>query len=131
VPHHAWLNLYRDQQDSTGWHGDWPSCRRASCVVPVLSLGATRRFLLKPRTGGRSVILTPRGGDLVVMGGRCQQDWRHCVPKQTTPAGIRISVNFQSCHQAGARDRDLVAFVDPPVFGSAVCLVWAKRRWLG
>ncbi|MER5997752.1 hypothetical protein ABT120_04210 [Nonomuraea angiospora] len=64
------------------------------------TFAGARRFLLKPRTGGRSVALTPAGGDLVVMGGRCQRDWRHCVPKQTAPAGVRISVNFSSRLQA-------------------------------
>jgi len=44
----VWLNLYRDGHDSTGWHRDRFSCRRPECIVPVLSLGATRRFLLKP-----------------------------------------------------------------------------------
>jgi hypothetical protein len=95
-----WMNFYRDHRDSTGWHGDWPTCKRDVCTVPVLSLGATRRFLVKPRQGGRSVGLTPASGDLIVMGGRCQRDWRHCVPKQTTPAGARISVNFSSRLQA-------------------------------
>jgi alkylated DNA repair dioxygenase AlkB len=95
-----WLNYYRDHRDSTGWHGDWPTCKRPECTVPVLSLGATRRFLLKPRQGGRSIVLSPMSGDLIVMGGRCQRDWRHCVPKQSTPAGARISVNFSSRLQA-------------------------------
>jgi alkylated DNA repair dioxygenase AlkB len=95
-----WLNQYRDHRDSTGWHGDWATCRREICTVPVLSLGAPRRFLLKPRRGGRSIGLTPIGGDLVVMRGRCQRDWRHCVPKQATPASARISVNFSSRWQA-------------------------------
>lgn len=95
-----WLNRYRDHRDSTGWHGDWATCRREVCTVPVLSLGAPRRFLLKPRLGGRSIGLTPIGGDLVVMRGRCQRDWRHCVPKQATPAGVRVSVNFSSRWQA-------------------------------
>jgi alkylated DNA repair dioxygenase AlkB len=95
-----WLNHYRDHRDSTSWHGDWPTCKRDECVVPVLSLGATRRFLLKPKAGGRSIALTPLAGDLVVMGGRCQRDWRHCVPKQTRQAGSRISVNFKSRLQA-------------------------------
>lgn len=94
-----WLNLYRDERDGTGWHGDWPSCKREECIVPVLSLGATRKFLLKPREGGPSVALTPTGGDLVVMGGRCQRDWRHSVPKQSRPAGVRVSLNFQSTFQ--------------------------------
>src|SRR3954447_1444238 len=47
-----WMNLYRDHHDSTAWHGDRPSCRREMCIVPVLTLGAQRRFLLKPRAGG-------------------------------------------------------------------------------
>lgn len=95
----VWLNQYRDERDSTGWHGDWSTCKRTECVVPVLTLGATRRFLLKPRTGGRSTVFTPTDGDLIVMGGRCQRDWRHSVPKQTRPSGVRISVNFQSTWQ--------------------------------
>jgi alkylated DNA repair dioxygenase AlkB len=39
------------------------------------------------------------GGDLVVMGGRCQRDWQHCVPKQKTLAGPRISLNITSREQ--------------------------------
>jgi hypothetical protein len=29
-----WINLYRDNRDSTGWHGDWATCKREECVVP-------------------------------------------------------------------------------------------------
>ena len=97
---HLWLNLYRDERDSTAWHGDRISCRRDECVVPVLTLGATRRFLLKPRAGGRSIAFAPAAGDLVVMGGRCQRNWVHCLPKSADPCGARISVNFQSYEQA-------------------------------
>ena len=95
-----WLNLYRDGRDSTGWHRDRFSCRRPMCIVPVVSLGATRRFLLKPRRGGSSIGFTPRGGDLIVMGGRCQEGWLHAVPKSPGQLGARISVNFQSSAQA-------------------------------
>jgi alkylated DNA repair dioxygenase AlkB len=95
-----WLNLYRDGRDSTGWHRDRFSCRRPECVVPVLSLGGTRRFLVKPRGGGLSFGWSPRSGDLVVMGGRSQQDFVHGVPKAAGPALPRISVNFQSAAQA-------------------------------
>jgi alkylated DNA repair dioxygenase AlkB len=95
-----WLNWYRDHRDSTSWHGDWPSCKRDSCVVPVLSLGAPRHFLIRPRTGGRSTSFTPEGGDLIIMGGQCQKDWLHAVPKQARPASLRLSVNFMSSWQA-------------------------------
>jgi alkylated DNA repair dioxygenase AlkB len=94
-----WLNLYRDGNDSTAWHRDRFSCRRPECIVPVLTLGATRRFLIKPRTGGRSIAFKPGSGDLIVMGGRSQEDWVHSVPKDAKVAGPRISINFQSSMQ--------------------------------
>ena len=89
-----WMNLYRTHRDSTGWHGDLIGKVQETSTVPVLSLGATRRFLIKPTEGGASESFTVASGDLIVMGGRSQRDWRHSVPKQTTPAGARISVNF-------------------------------------
>jgi alkylated DNA repair dioxygenase AlkB len=95
-----WLNLYRRGEDSTSWHRDRFSCRRPECIVPVLTLGATRRFLLKPRAGGPSIAFHPSAGDLVVMGGRCQEEWVHSVPKAPSTPGARISVNFQSSEQA-------------------------------
>jgi alkylated DNA repair dioxygenase AlkB len=97
----VWMNLYRDQNDSTAWHGDRP-CLRDNCIVPVLSLGATRRFLIRPKHGGRTRTFIARSGDLIVMGGRCQKDWVHCVPKESAHAGARISINFASKLQAVA-----------------------------
>jgi alkylated DNA repair dioxygenase AlkB len=89
-----WMNWYRDNDDGTGWHADRPVDRLPEVVIPVLSLGATRRFLIKADAGGRSTVITTHGGDLVVMGGRCQRDYKHSVPKQRTPAGPRVSLNF-------------------------------------
>jgi alkylated DNA repair dioxygenase AlkB len=97
---HFWVNLYRDGRDSTAWHRDRFSCRRELCIVPVLTLGATRRFSIKPRAGGTSHGFRPAAGDLIVMGGRCQRDWVHAVPKAVDVLGARISVNFQSSEQA-------------------------------
>ena len=48
-----WMNWYRDHDDSTGWHADRPANRRPEATIPVLSLGATRRFLIRP-AGGRA-----------------------------------------------------------------------------
>lgn len=65
----AWLNLYRDHNDSTAWHAD-KHCRSAESIVSVLSLGETRRFLIRPRVGGRSMTFLAKGGDLIVIGGK-------------------------------------------------------------
>ena len=91
----AWMNLYRDEHDSTAWHGDRIGRVTPDCIVPVLSLGASRRFLVRPLEGGKSRTFHPGAGDLIVMGGRCQVEWVHSVPKQATPSGARISINFK------------------------------------
>jgi alkylated DNA repair dioxygenase AlkB len=95
-----WMNWYRDHRDGTGWHADRPAHQAPTAIVPVLSLGAPRRFLVRPSGGGPSTVFTPAGGDLIVMRGRCQRDWQHCVPKQKTPLGPRMSLNFSSVTQS-------------------------------
>jgi alkylated DNA repair dioxygenase AlkB len=89
-----WMNWYRDNNDGTGWHADRPANQQDEAVIPVLSLGATRRFLIRPDVGGPSTTIVTHGGDLVVMGGRCQKDYQHSVPKQKQVAGARLSLNF-------------------------------------
>jgi alkylated DNA repair dioxygenase AlkB len=95
-----WMNWYRDHRDGTGWHADRPAHKAPTAIVPVLSLGTPRRFLVRPRGGGPSTVFTPAGGDLIIMQGRCQRDWQHCVPKQKNPAGARMSLNFSSVTQS-------------------------------
>lgn len=90
-------NLYRDGRDSVAWHGDRVGRRRSETVVAIVSLGAARRFLLRPVTGGRSLRLVPASGDLLVLGGTCQRTWQHAVPKCAS-AGPRISVMFREAY---------------------------------
>ncbi|MET0457558.1 MAG: alpha-ketoglutarate-dependent dioxygenase AlkB [Mycobacterium sp.] len=93
----AGLCLYRDGTDSVAWHGD--TIGRSSTedtVVAIVSLGATRMFALRPRSGGRSLRLPQSHGDLLVMGGSCQRTWEHAVPKTAKPTGPRISIQFRT-----------------------------------
>ncbi len=62
--------------------------------VIKLLLGAARPFLLRPKGGGRSRAFPAGWGDLLVMGGRCQQEFDHSVPKQAR-AGPRLSLMFR------------------------------------
>ena len=87
-------NLYRDGNDSVAWHGDRIGRKHADTVVAILSLGSTRRFLLRPDGGGPSIRYELAPGDLIVLGGTCQKTWEHCVPKRAW-AGPRISVMFR------------------------------------
>jgi alkylated DNA repair dioxygenase AlkB len=88
------LALYRDGRDSVAWHGDRMGPLRDGTVVAIVSLGAPRRFLLRPAGGGRSLAFTLGGGDLLAMGGTCQRTWEHTVPKMAH-AGPRISLQFR------------------------------------
>jgi alkylated DNA repair dioxygenase AlkB len=92
----AGLCYYRDGRDSVAWHGDTIG-RGAThdTMVAILSVGAPRSLLLRPRGGGASVRHALGHGDLVVMGGSCQRTWEHAVPKTARPVGPRISIQFR------------------------------------
>lgn len=90
----AGFNLYRDGRDSVAWHGDRIRKAIPQPLVALVSLGEPRRFLLKPREGGRSKTFMLGQGDLLVTGGRTQRTWLHSVPK-VTKAGPRISIAFR------------------------------------
>jgi alkylated DNA repair dioxygenase AlkB len=90
----VFLNLYRDGRDSVAWHGDRVARTVHHPLVATVSLGHPRRFLLRPKGGGRSVRFEPGPGDLIVMGGACQTEWDHTVPKAAS-AGPRISVTVR------------------------------------
>ena len=92
----AGMCLYRDGRDSVAWHGDRHGrCSASDTMVAIVSLGAPRALMLRPRGGGSSTRFVLGHGDLLVMGGSCQRTWDHCVPKTAQPVGPRISVQFR------------------------------------
>jgi alkylated DNA repair dioxygenase AlkB len=93
----AGLCYYRDGRDSVAWHGDRTGRGRSEdTMVAILSVGAPRDLLLRPRGGGGRTVRRPLGhGDLIVMGGSCQRTWEHAIPKTARAAGPRISVQFR------------------------------------
>jgi alkylated DNA repair dioxygenase AlkB len=95
----VWVNLYRDGQDSVAWHPDRNGRVHRNPLVATVTLGAQRKFQLRPRGGGRiALTLEPASGDLIVMGGACQHDWEHCVPKTARRIGPRMSVTIRHSH---------------------------------
>ena len=91
------LNLYRDGGDSMGWHADDEPELGPAPVIASLSLGAVRRFRLRPRAG---LTHAPFGidlpaGSLLLMRGPTQQHWQHALPKTTRPVGLRLNLTFR------------------------------------
>lgn len=89
------FNLYRDGRDSVAWHADRERFELENPVVAVVSAGASRAFHVRPKGGGPSRSWHPAPGDLLVMGGACQHQWEHCVPKSAAVHGPRISIMFR------------------------------------
>ena len=92
---YATAALYRGGADSVAFHGDTTARSMAEALVATVSLGAPRRFLMKPAAGGPSIALALGRGDLVVMGGSFQRTWRHGIPKVAHAQGPRIAVMFR------------------------------------
>jgi alkylated DNA repair dioxygenase AlkB len=92
----AGLCYYRDGRDSVAWHGDTIG-RGATedTMVAIVSVGAPRALLLRPRGGGETVRHALGHGDLIVMGGSCQRTWEHAIPKTAKPVGPRVSIQFR------------------------------------
>jgi alkylated DNA repair dioxygenase AlkB len=86
--------LYRDGNDSVAFHGDTTARNMIESLVATVSLGSSRRFMLRPTEGGASIAMPLGRGDLVVMGGTAQRTWRHGIPK-VAHAGPRIALMFR------------------------------------
>jgi alkylated DNA repair dioxygenase AlkB len=94
------LALYRDGDDGVAWHGDAVARQMEEALAATVSLGAPRKFLLRPTGGGASVALSLGWGDLLVMGGSCQRCYQHAIPK-VARAAARIVVMFRPRWIAG------------------------------
>ena len=101
------LAFYRDGRDGQAFHRDRDLRHCEETVIAILSLGTRRPWLLRPRgrrdkyideRRGATHDLAPAGGDLIVLGGRCQADWEHSVPQVRGAPGAgagRISAQWR------------------------------------
>jgi alkylated DNA repair dioxygenase AlkB len=90
------LNLYRDGQDSNGWHADNEKELGKNPVIASVSFGETRPFHFKHRT-----IKTERHkldlthGSLLIMKSEMQHYWLHQIAKTKKPIAPRINLTFR------------------------------------
>ncbi len=88
------LAYYRNGNDSVAPHGDKLGPLRRDTVVAIVSLGAPRRFSLRAIKGPLRLSFELGWGDLLVMGGSCQETFLHGVPK-LRHAEPRMSIQFR------------------------------------
>ena len=90
------LNYYRDGRDSMGFHADDEAELGLNPVIGSMSLGASRRFVLKHLATRETLNFTLEHGSLLIMAGTTQHFWKHAIPKTAKPVGPRINLTFRS-----------------------------------
>ncbi|WP_238360574.1 alpha-ketoglutarate-dependent dioxygenase AlkB [Iningainema tapete] len=115
-------NLYRDGQDSIGWHSDSEPSMGLNPAIASVTLGATRKFSIRQKVKseyrtrktelhienshmwnqGNPQRDRPEAthywlehGSLLIMHPGCQEGWVHQVPKTKKPVGQRINLTFR------------------------------------
>ena len=90
-------NLYRDSKDSVAWHSDDEPDLGPNPIIASLSLGATRRFLLRRKDNHKEVkVYELTHGSLLLMTGSTQAYWEHTIPKTRHRVGPRINLTFRA-----------------------------------
>ncbi len=89
------LNYYRSGQDSIGWHSDSEPELGENPIVPSISLGQERTFLIKHKKKKLMHTFILAHGSLLVMAGTMQHYWLHLLPKTDNP-GERINLTFRN-----------------------------------
>lgn len=95
-------NMYRNGQDSMGWHSDDEPELGKQPVIASISLGATRRFSFKAKTAGaKAEHLELPSGSLLLMQGDTQKNYRHALAKTSKPVGERINLTYRFIRSSG------------------------------
>ncbi|MGB3774857.1 MAG: alpha-ketoglutarate-dependent dioxygenase AlkB [Leeuwenhoekiella sp.] len=91
------LNLYRNGNDSNGWHADNEKELGKNPIIASVSLGAARYFKFRSKNDKkdtRKLLLEP--GSLLLMQGTTQHHWQHQLPKTAKAVGERINLTFRT-----------------------------------
>lgn len=91
------LNLYRDQNDSMGFHSDNERELGPEPVIASLSFGATRTFIFKHSFDKNLPIiqLILEEGTVLLMKGKTQKFWKHAINKEPWRCGPRVNLTFR------------------------------------
>ena len=107
------LNWYRDGRDGQAFHRDRDMKWLDETVIALVTLGARRPWLLRPRANryahdlpnkGATIDLSPSSGDLLVLGGATPVGWEHSVPQVRAPVDGRMSVQWRWTSKRGKQE---------------------------
>ncbi len=89
------LNLYHSGEEGVSWHSDGEKYLKQDGPIASLSFGAERSFWFKHKRTKEKVGLVLDHGSLLVMKGKTQANWLHCLPKTKKIQTPRINLTFR------------------------------------
>tara|TARA_X000001036_G_C20611880_1_gene779324 strand:- start:667 stop:1035 length:369 start_codon:yes stop_codon:yes gene_type:complete len=90
------LNLYRDGQDSNGWHSDNEKELGKNPTIASVSFGDERYFNMKHKENKLlKHRLLLKNGSVFIMSRETQDYWLHQIPKTKKTVGPRINLTFR------------------------------------
>lgn len=88
--------MYSDGTNYIGAHSDDESDLQENAFIVSVSFGATRDFVFTHKITKEKVSMILKSGSVVLMGGDCQKNWKHEVPKRLKIKEPRINLIFRS-----------------------------------
>lgn len=98
-------NLYRDGQDSMGWHADDEEELGPRPWIASYSLGAARTFSFRAKGQGKtSHRMDLLHDQLILMSPEVQARYQHALPKRMRCQSWRINLTFRNVTTAHGKD---------------------------
>jgi len=90
------LNLYRDGNDSMGWHADDEPELGKNPIIASVNFGQPRRFDFRHKDNHAIKHQIMLGnGSLLIMKGDIQHHWQHQIAKSLKVKEVRINLTFR------------------------------------
>ena len=88
-------NLYRDGNDSMGWHADDEPELGPNPTIASVSCGAERRFDLRHKVTKERVQVVLPHGSILIMSGETQSHWMHSIAKTKKVREPRVNLTYR------------------------------------
>jgi alkylated DNA repair dioxygenase AlkB len=96
------INLYRDGDHYINYHSDDENELGPNPTIASVSLGASRKFLVRKKTDhSKKKTFILGDGDILIMKGRFQEEWEHGLPKMSKVVEPRINITFRKIFSKG------------------------------
>ena len=89
-------NRYRNGHQNISNHSDNESDLHDNAFIVSVSLGAARDFIFTHKDTNEKVKILLEPGSVLLMGGDCQKNWKHELPKRLRVKDPRINLAFRS-----------------------------------